>query len=43
MLENIGILDAALVALLGNAVVFFGIILLMIVVIIMGKAFMAKD
>ena len=43
MLENIGILDAALVALLGYAVVFFGIILLMIVVIIMGKAFMAKD
>ena len=43
MLDNIGILDAALVALLGYATVFLGIVLLMIVVIIMGKAFMAKD
>ena len=39
----IGILDAAVVALLGYAVVFFGLILLMIVVIAMGKVFMAKD
>ena len=42
-LVNIGILDAAVVALLGYAVVFFGLILLMGVIIIMGKAFMAKD
>ena len=42
-LDNIGILDAALVAVLGYAVVFFGLILLMCVIIIMGKAFMAKD
>ena len=42
-LDNIGILDAAIVALLGYAVVFFGLILLMCVIIIMGKAFMAKD
>ena len=42
-LDNIGILDAATVALLGYGVVFFGLILLMCVIIIMGKAFMAKD
>ena len=42
-LENIGILDAAIVAVLGYAVVFFGLILLMGVITIMGKAFMAKD
>ena len=42
-LDNIGIVDAAIVALLGYAVVFFGLILLMGVIIIMGKAFMAKD
>ena len=42
-LENIGIVDAAIVAVLGYAVVFFGLILLMGVIIIMGKAFMAKD
>ena len=42
-MENIGILDAGIIALLGYAVVFFGLILLMIVVTIMGKAFMAKD
>ena len=35
-LENIGIVDAAVIALLGYAVVFFGLILLMIVLIIMG-------
>ena len=38
-MENIGILDAGIVALLGYAVVFFGLILLMVVVMIMGKAF----
>ena len=42
-LVNIGIGDAAIVALLGYAVVFFGLILLMGVITIMGKAFMAKD
>ena len=42
-LDNISILDAAVVAVLGYAVVFFGLILLMGVIIIMGKAFMAKD
>ena len=42
-MDNIGILDAAIVALLGYAVVFFGLILLMGVVVLMGKAFQAKD
>ena len=42
-MENIGILDAAIVALLGYAVVFVGIIALMIVVIIMGKIFVAVE
>ena len=42
-LDDIGILDAAIVALLGYAVVFFGLILLMLVVIAMGKIFIAKD
>ena len=42
-LVNIGIGDAAVVALLGYAVVFFGLILLMGVITLMGKAFMAKD
>ena len=41
-MENIGILDAGVIALLGYAVVFFGLILLMIVIIIMGKFFTAK-
>ena len=36
------ILEAALDALMGYAVVFFGIVLLMIVVMIMGKVFTAK-
>ena len=40
-MENIGILDAGAIALLGYAVVFFGIILLMVVVMIMGKLFVA--
>ena len=42
-MDNIGILDAGIVALLGYAVVFFGLILLQIVVMIMGRIFMAKD
>ena len=41
-MENIGILDAGIIALLGYAVVFFGLILLMIVITIMGKVFTAK-
>ena len=42
-MDNIGIVDAGIVALLGYGVVFLGIILLMIVVIIMGSAFVAKE
>ena len=42
-MENIGILDAGVIALLGYAVVFFGLILLMVVVTVMGKIFTAKD
>ena len=42
-LVNISILNAGIVALLGYAVVFFGLILLMCVVMIMGKIFIAKD
>ena len=41
-MENIGILDAGVIALLGYAVVFFGLILLMGVIIAMGKIFMAQ-
>ena len=41
-LAFLGITDAGIVSLLGYAVVFFGLILLMIVVIIMGKAFTAS-
>ena len=41
-LENITIGNAAIVALLGYAVVFFGLIALMVVVMIMGKAFVAS-
>ena len=42
-MENLGILDAGIVALLGYAVVFFGLILLMIVITIIGKIFIAAD
>ena len=42
-MENIGFLDAGIIALLGYAVVFFGLVLLMIVVTILGKAFTAKS
>ena len=42
-LDNIGIIDAAIVAVLGYAVVFFGLILLMIVVVTMGKIFVARE
>lgn len=40
--SDISIGNAAVYALLGYAVVFFGLILLMIVVILMGKAFAGK-
>ena len=36
-MDKIGILDAGVVALLGYAVVFFGLILLMIVVMIISR------
>ena len=42
-LAEIGVLDAGIVALLGYAVVFFGLILLMCVVMAMGKIFIARD
>ena len=42
-LTNISIANAGIVAVLGYAVVFFGLILLMLVVTAMGKAFVAKD
>ena len=42
MLSSLGIGAAGVYALLGYAVVFFGLILLMVVVIIMGKIFTAK-
>ena len=41
-MENIGIGTAGLVALLGYAVVFVGLIALMVVVMIMGKIMVAK-
>jgi len=40
---NLGIGQAGVLALLGYAVVFFGLILLMIVVTVLGKVFTAKD
>ena len=42
-LVNISIANAGIVALLGYAVVFFGLILLMCVITILGKAFVAAD
>ena len=41
-LENIGIGDAGIIALLGYAVVFFGLILLMGVITVLGKVMTAK-
>ena len=40
---NLGIGQAAVLALLGYAVVFFGLILLMCVVMTMGRIFIAKE
>ena len=42
MLTSLGIAEAGIYALLGYAVVFFGLILLMAVVVIMGKFFTRK-
>ena len=42
-LENISILNAGIVAGLGYAVVFLGLISLMVVITILGKAFMAAE
>ena len=42
-LVNISIANAGIVALLGYAVVFFGLILLMCVITILGKAFTAAE
>jgi Na+-transporting methylmalonyl-CoA/oxaloacetate decarboxylase gamma subunit len=42
-LENISIPNAAIVALLGYAVVFLGLIALMVVITILGKAFVAVE
>ena len=41
-MDNIGILDATIIASLGYGVVFVGLIALMIVVILVGKAFSKK-
>ncbi len=41
--DHLGFADAGVIALLGYAVVFFGLILLMIVITILGKAFSAKS
>ena len=42
-LINISMPNAAIVALLGYAVVFFGLILLMVVITLLGKAFVAAE
>ena len=42
-LVNISMPNAGIVALLGYAVVFFGLILLMLVIMAMGKIFIARD
>ncbi len=43
ILTQIGIGDAGLAALMGYAMVFFGLILLMIVVTVIGKVFIAAE
>ena len=42
-LVNISMANAGIVALLGYAVVFFGLILLMLVIMAMGKVFIARE
>ena len=41
--ENLGLLEAGIIALLGYAVVFFGLILLMLVITALGKSFTTKS
>ena len=41
--SDVGTGSAAVLALMGYAVVFFGILLLMVVVMLMGKIFIAKE
>lgn len=41
--EHLGFLDASVIALLGYIVVFFGLILLMAVVVLLGKFFARKS
>ena len=40
--ENLGLLDAGVIALVGYAVVFVGLIMLMMVVMALGKSFTAR-
>lgn len=40
---NLALMDAGMIALLGYGVVFFGLILLMLVIIALGKSFTAKS
>ena len=42
-LENISILNAGIIAIMGYAVVFMGLIALMVVITLMGKYFQARD
>ena len=42
-LVNISMANAGIVAVLGYAVVFFGLILLMLVIMVMGKIFVANE
>ena len=42
-MENISILDAGIIAVLGYAVVFVGLIALQLVVVALGKYFVAKE
>ena len=41
--ENLGLLEAGIIALLGYDVVFFGLILLMLVITALGKSFTTKS
>ena len=41
--ENLGLVDAAVIAVLGYVVVFFGLILLQLVLVLMGKYFISRD
>ncbi len=41
--EKLPIMDAGIIAVLGYAVVFFGLILLMLVIIALGKSFTSKS